>query len=268
MLNIMTKHTPKADKRQAPKPKRAATAPPIRPQPPAVRFWAYLEAQVGDIRKNRSGEKSTLKLLAAGGRLLETNSFRDLKVGAICDEAGLAKGSFYIYFTSKEIFSEELARRYIDFEGQTYPSFATEGFTFANACTWVSWYERTFSANAGVIRCIVEESTTSQQMRDLWHKRNRMVSDGLLADALRRFKTPPANPELVRLAIRTTGGMLDQSLFERHRINVGPGLLQDYPDSTLIELHAVLCYRAIYGCNPPEDEVFEVRELLDIRPPL
>ena len=29
-----------------------------------------------------------------------------------------------------------------------------------------------------------------------------------------------------------------------------------------LELHALLSYRAIYGCNPPEEELLETRELL------
>src|SRR3990170_1881812 len=70
----------------------------------AIRFSGYLQALALEIRKSRSGERSELRLLAGGARLLERSSYRDLSVEGVCTDARLAKGTFYIYFASKDAF--------------------------------------------------------------------------------------------------------------------------------------------------------------------
>jgi hypothetical protein len=106
-----------------------------------IRFGAYLAAAAQEIKKTRSGEKSKLKLMAAATRVLENVSYRDLLVESVCQEAGVAKGTFYIYFASKDIFLKELARGYVNFEIQTYPRLSSKNTAFANTlkCCAVSF---------------------------------------------------------------------------------------------------------------------------------
>jgi AcrR family transcriptional regulator len=40
--------------------------------------------------------------LAAGSRLFSVRDYEDISVSAICQDAGLAKGTFYLYFDTKE----------------------------------------------------------------------------------------------------------------------------------------------------------------------
>lgn len=48
------------------------------------------------------GRKTRERLLTAARTVFETKGFLDTRVGDICDEAGLAHGTFYIYFQTKE----------------------------------------------------------------------------------------------------------------------------------------------------------------------
>lgn len=229
----------------------------------AIRFSSYLEALSLEIKKSRSGEKSTLKLMAAGARLLDSVGYRDLNVENICTEAKLAKGTFYVYFESKEVFLNQLITRYINFEVQTSPHSDIQLSPFQGVMEWVTWYERTFSANVGVLRCMVQLSATSTEHLDLWHQRNSSIVDRVLDHISRRLDIAAQSEvyELMRMAVRSVGGMMDQSLFERYNINVGAGREEIDLDLT-IELHAVLIYRAIYGENPPLAELERVRPLL------
>lgn len=229
----------------------------------AIRFSSYLEALALEIKKSRSGEKSTLKLMAAGARLLDRVGYRDLNVENICTEAKLAKGTFYVYFESKEVFLSQLITRYINFEVQTSPHSDVQQSAFQGVMDWVTWYERTFAANVGVLRCMVQLSATSAEHLELWHQRNSSIVDRVLDHISRRFEIEPQSEvyELMRMSVRSVGGMMDQSLFEQYHINVGAGRDEIDPDLT-IELHAVLIYRALYGGNPPQTEVELVRPLL------
>ncbi len=230
-----------------------------------IRFSSYLEALALEIKKSRSGEKSTLKLMAAGARLLEDVGYRDLNIEKICANAQLAKGTFYVYFEGKEVFLNQLISRYVGFEANTYPRLSLDESPFRNAMDWVEWYERTFAANVGILRCLVQLSATSAEHRQIWYRRNRDVVEHVLEQVQLRVRNGRGgnSVEMLRLAIRSVGGMMDQSLFERYSISVGVG--REEPDMELmIELHAVLAYRAIYGENPPADEVERVGPFLNI----
>jgi AcrR family transcriptional regulator len=225
-----------------------------------VRFLAYVRAMALEIKGVRNSEKTKLRLMAAALELLDRVGFRELNIDEVVKVAGLAKGTFYIHFPSKDDFLIELAKHYLEFELVTMPIQAPADTPFARLRDWIVWYERTFQLNIGVIRCIVQMSEVSAEMRDLWHRRNGTIVDRIIATWY--SLEDAANPELARLALRLTGGMLDQSLFERHKIQIGPGRQEPNDPELLNELHALLLYRALYGRNPPEGELKLTRELL------
>ncbi|ODT89946.1 TetR/AcrR family transcriptional regulator [Phenylobacterium sp. SCN 70-31] len=229
-----------------------------------IRYATYLEAAAQEIKKTRSGERSRLKLLAAGARLLDSTDYREMMVEEVATEAGVAKGTFYIYFKTKDEFLRELGRRYAAFELQTYPRLSSRDSQFTNSRRWIAWYEKTFEANAGVLRCIVQMGAADEVMRETWHGRNSRIVDRAMAGWEKH--NPSKDPALQRWVMRTAGGMLDQSLFERYGVQPGPGLNETAGFDLLVELHALLNFRALYGRNPPVDELAPdspLRQLFD-----
>jgi AcrR family transcriptional regulator len=235
----------------------------------AIKFSSYLEALAQEIRRSRSGEKSRLKLLASGARRLEAVGFRDLLVEDVCRDADLAKGTFYIYFESKEVFLRKLMTQYVEFERNTYPPFSPTRSAYRGVHDWVSWYEGTFAANAGILRCMIEMSGTDAETESCWHGRNHSIVERALEQLLQRFDKAPSSREtgLLRLAVRAGGSMMDQSLFERYRIQVGTGMKEASDAELMIDLHALLLYRVLYGSDPSLDEVGRVRPLAALRWP-
>lgn len=252
----------------APKTSRAKrpreTAPPSSSAAPlsagGVRFVAYLQAMASEIKAVRNSEKTKLRLMTSALGLLEQVGYRELNLDEVVGNASLAKGTFYIHFPSKEDFLIELATRYVAFEQATIPLRPPATTAFAQLREWLGWYERTFELNVGIIRCIVQMAEVNSDMRSLWHRRNGAMVDRVLAGWY------PArggvDPELARLSLRLAGGMLDQSLFERYKIQLGPGREEPKDPALLSELHVLLAYRAIYGANPPEEELNLTRPLL------
>ncbi len=222
------------------------------PPPRITAFADYLSEEASLIVKARSGERSRLKLLGAGARLLDAANYRDLLVEEISAAADVAKGTFYIYFKTKDRFLLDLGSRYIDFEIKSYPRFSRQLSEFQNSRRFIAWYEQTFAANAGVLRCMVQMGSTEPAMRSLWHRRN-----GQLVDRVTRRWTrdnPEADADLHRWILRTSGAMLDQSLFERFHVDPGVGLAMPESEDFLLDVHALLNFRALFGRNPPLDE--------------
>lgn len=61
----------------------------------------------GNLPKTARGEATRRAILAAAERVIGAKGYNDASIGHITSEAGVAQGTFYIYFATKEqIFSE------------------------------------------------------------------------------------------------------------------------------------------------------------------
>jgi AcrR family transcriptional regulator len=236
---------------------------PTAPVPNASTYARHLATRATAITRGRSGERTRLNLLAAGATLLQRTSHRDLNVAAVTHEAGQAKGTFYVYFHTKDEFLTELLRGYVTFEATTFPPLPRTETPFRSYYTRIGWYERTFARNAGILRCMLQMSETHPEIRRIWHERNAWIVERALQETVALLKRPPRDTRSLRLAIRATGTMLDQSLFERYRVQVGPGI-EETDSELLIEFHAVLGFRALFGQNPPARELKYAKDLLTI----
>lgn len=231
--------------------------------PEPLTYARHLAIRANVITRGRSGERTRLNLLTAGANLLDRVSYRDLNIAAVTRQAGSAKGTFYVYFDSKDEFLTELLRGYVVFEVTTFPILPKTGSPFKAYHERIGWYERTFARNAGVLRCMLQMSETHPEIRRIWHDRNAWIVDRALQETIALLKKPPQDLRPLRLAIRATGTMLDQSLFERYGVAVGPGIEETDPD-LLLEFHAVLGFRALFGQNPPARELKYARGLVSI----
>lgn len=215
-------------------------------------FRTRLAAQVAAISAARSGERTALRLMIEGVKLLDTRGYRDLNIDEVVQAANVAKGTFYVHFQTKDDFLLSLARSYVAFEATTAPLELAGQSQFEQMRSGVAWYERVFAINVGVLRMLVQMGETHPGMRALWQERNAWIIDFAMREFYRSENE--TNP-LIRAAVRVAGGMLDQSLFERLGVHVGPGLAEPEQDDVREELHALLMYRAVMGSDPPLDEL-------------
>ncbi len=66
-----------------------------------------LQKGAGNQPKTARGEATRKAILAAAERVIGAKGYNDASIGHITSEAGVAQGTFYIYFTTKEqVFSE------------------------------------------------------------------------------------------------------------------------------------------------------------------
>jgi AcrR family transcriptional regulator len=60
------------------------------------------------------GRRTRERLLAAGAQIAERDGLSGLSVAAVAEAAGVAKGTFYVYFTDRESFVDAMHQRFYD----------------------------------------------------------------------------------------------------------------------------------------------------------
>jgi AcrR family transcriptional regulator len=229
-----------------------------------LRYASYAEAQASEIKGTRSATKTRLRLLAALARLLETAEFNALKVIDITQEAGLAKGTFFIYFKTKEDVVAELMETYVEFESATLPQIDVNEEAYHGVRQIIEWYEKSFALNHGILGCLIRLSNSDPQYRRLWQLRNSRLLDACVPLARSRLGIPEAELGLLRKAVHAVGAIMDQAMFERYGL-ASTVVDQGMELEEMIELHALLIYRAIYGADPPKQYTDLVRPLVEAK---
>lgn len=173
-------------------------------------------AELGQAAQGRpKGERTSAQIRIATCRLLEDLAPKDLTVGAICKEAGIAHGTFYIYFSDRNVLVGELTLGFVHFvqgtmrtAGRGEADDAIRGATAA--------YVRLFEENRGLMRSLVHHLDGFAEVRDAFHELNREWIGTVVAAVERRLAREGrggaiAHDELMRRAY-ALGGMTDQYL--------------------------------------------------------
>jgi len=226
-----------------------------------IKYAAYLQAQAREISSIRSARKTRLRLWAALALLLEKTDFNDITVADITEKAGLAKGTFFIYFKAKDDIVAELLSRFVEFERSMLPPIELGDDPFQGILQIISWYEKTFALNHGILRCLVRLSSTEVQYSQMWSERNSAVLDQWAPQVLVWAGLACDDLNMLRQIMHSLGAIVDQSLFERYGL-VATGSAKQPDLEDLIEMHAVLMYRAILGTDPPLESVHYMKPLL------
>lgn len=78
-----------------------------------------MKKEISNYKKTK-GEKTKRKLLESATRLFENDDFANVTVDAIVEAAGVSKGTFYIYFESKDALIANILSDYVTFVDSDY----------------------------------------------------------------------------------------------------------------------------------------------------
>ncbi len=158
----------------------------------------------------RKGQRTRLHLLDAGVRFLGENSLETLTVSAICQQAGVAHGTFYLYFKDRNDLTSAILNKFVDYlQIQMRAQAKQAGDPVRNT---TAAYFQLFKAYTGLMKCLVigidafpEARTAFQQLNHEWAK------TVLRARSKDRQLDQDTEDELMRRAY-ALGGMVDQYL--------------------------------------------------------
>lgn len=227
---------------------------------------SFIERLAWRLERNppkQKGQRTREKLKLAGVRLLNERGIFDLKAVDVSAQAGMAEGSFYLYFSDKNDLIRTVLREfqemYFDLQvrGVGRPEGSPfESMRFANL-VWIAFCR----ANAGLIGCLYQygdmDPEFGKEMSNLnlrWHQR--------VMRAMRRQAGPDAaalSDSQLLLVICLLGGMMDD-LVRRLLISPDVRLLDilselDATDEMLAEVAALMWMRVLLPHEAPLGEV-------------
>lgn len=193
----------------------AAPSPP--PPPPNLdpRRPAYPDHLLADSQGRPKGARTRARLMAAACRVLEDEAPEALTVSAVCRRAGVAHGTFYLYFADRHALLEALLVGFVEvLKGAMRQAGESEPGDPGRAATRA--YLAHFRHNRGLMRCLIHHPEPFPEARRAFHRLNREWLGEVVEAALRRLAQEGGaeavgRAELTRRAY-ALGGMVDQYL--------------------------------------------------------
>lgn len=161
----------------------------------------------------RKGERTRAAIQSALCYCLEKSSPINLTVADICDQAGVAPGTFYIYFPDRNALIGDVALRFIAFM-QTEMHKASRRRRVDSVRAATATYIRLFENNSGLMRCLLAHLDGIPEARAAFQTLNREWLESVVAATERQWAQkgqPVDHDELMRRAY-ALGGMTDQYL--------------------------------------------------------
>jgi AcrR family transcriptional regulator len=192
------------------------------------------------------------QIFAATERLLEVGGSSDCGVAQICREAGIARGTFYFYFSSKTAVIAGLLARVMDEIYDVMAPFAamhSDGNPAQALATSLRAGWKVWSEHRKLMRATCELWADVPELRELWLMVMERFTEAIAAEIDRERELGIAGPGIDS---RRLAAMLLWST-ERLGYVAGLGLDKQLPSEEAI-FESVLAFwlQAIYGRVPPE----------------
>ena len=207
-----------------------------------------------DRMQHRPKRARTLAaIVASTAQEMERSGIDGLTVAKIASAAGIAHGTFYLYFANRieaamavRRFYDAAMRRLRPRESGRLPAF--EAILRMNR-----FYVESYAANADLLRAIQLLLYTRSEYA-LWRDRiNETWSKAILHDLMRRRPIEKLGhaPATQILLIRSAISMVDETLREIY-VNRGPSLARLFADDEEVaQFISRAWYRVLYGEDPP-----------------
>lgn len=196
-------------------PHPANTAAPPRADAHVFEFANALEqAQAGMKKSDRTRTRLRIALCTA----LNTRPAQALKVADICALAGVAHGTFYVYFSDLNAALDDVLGVFVE-HVQTVMRHATKGRGGERTRAATAAYFDLFDRNPGLMRCLLSSFETFPAAAQAFQRLNRdwarIVAEATARRLSRANRPVPPHDELMRRAY-ALGGMVDQYLVALH----------------------------------------------------
>ncbi|MEX1146842.1 MAG: TetR/AcrR family transcriptional regulator [Sphingomonadales bacterium] len=229
-----------------------------------VNYHDHLQLQISKLPK-RGPARTKEHVKAAAARMLETDSYYNIRIDALCNEAGVAKGTFYLHFQDKEELTVHILEEYTTIQVQLIPDLHHVADSYEALKTINTWFARSFVENIGLHRNLMQLSEKIPAITEIWTTFLSTVSDMYIRDIFQRVGSVISYDQAL-LAIYSLGGMLDQALYAIHAVHRNPSFERLAASlENLVETVTVLQHRAIYMQDPRLEQLDFARDLLKLK---
>lgn len=205
-----------------------------------------------DAPAARGNPATRALIMEAGVRVLDRTNFFDIGVDEIVQEAGLARGTFYIYFRDKYDLLAALARRvnqelfeqsHVHLEGPTAPYDRIR----LSLRRVISFWEQ----HANFVRAIQQMSLSKPEFLELDQQLRMSFVHQIQRDIERNIAEGHAPAIDARVAAKALAAMMDKFCLAWFALDEPPypGAKDHIEDVT--DNLAQLWYRGVYAADPP-----------------
>lgn len=179
-----------------------------------TRGFRFADRLLRETANGKKAERTQARIQAATCRLLENRGPAELKVAEICAEAGLAHGTFYIYFHDVRHLMAQTLTAFVAFMQAAMRGAARVGGRDRIRASNTAYFSLV-EGNAGLMRCLVSRQDDFPEAAQAFEALNRDWAQTVVEARLRQFaregRAEPPREELMRRAY-ALGGMIDQYL--------------------------------------------------------
>ncbi len=217
-------------------------------------YRKHLESKLKQKGKRRKGDQTRDQLMLAAAHSLSDRGYHDLRVSDICEGAGVAHSTFYLYFKNRTDITIKVLEDFVTVLGQFYTGGAKdtnafEAIYYAN----LQWL-KSIRNNAGLHRCMLQLSDEVGEFSGFMHHQNSIWYEKVTRSILRRYETTEnISAETIRIAVYALGSMMDE-ICRKLVIYPDPTLVALVEEATpsdeaLAELLSSIWYKTLYGEN-------------------
>jgi AcrR family transcriptional regulator len=213
--------------------------------------------KAADEPGKRKGERSRNGLKIAAARELERVGYRDLRVSDINEAAGVSNALFYVYFKNKEEITREVLSEFLaSFGREDTRSDPTQRAPAKRSVIESIYrgnlkYARTFAANPGLMRCLMQFGDEIPEFGKLWRDWNAAWFDRSIK-ALAQDQTVALKTDAERLLAVASLGMMVDGVLRLLYVDEQPRMKQAVKDiggtpEALALFLTRMWVRAVYG---------------------
>mgnify|MGYP000883633531 CR=1 FL=1 len=219
-------------------------------------FNSLLKKKQSTGAAKRKGERTRDNLKLAAVSVLNKVGYQRMRISDICEAAGIAAGSFYVYYANKDEITVDVLTEFLNTIEETYRQGPTPKSAYEAVYRTNLVYIAAARANAGLIRCTLQFLDEAPAFAAHEHRVTHLHFKRAAEHILRHAGDAAPDPDAVMLAAYTLGGMVDE-LCRRLFVYKDPHLLaitDSYApsDEEIAEFLSVMWHRALYARDPDE----------------
>jgi len=173
----------------------------------SLSFVAYLRHRLREEPPAQKGERTRARLTLATAQMLEAKGYHAMRVTDITSAAGVADGSFYVYYEDKRAASLAALSAYLsEFVDHFAPLEAVGGSFESIRAAQRRWLDLC-RANAGLIRCLFQ---LGDQEADFAGLMQRTTRDWYQRVAASMEAARPGDAEARLLGVYLMGSLMDE----------------------------------------------------------
>lgn len=182
----------------------------IHPEDHARGQSEFCDWLAGDREGLRKGERTRKDLMVTCAELLASGPFDRLTVSGLCKAAGVAHGTFYVYFENLNTILAEVLGLFVDYVQIRMRSAARQGEDPVRDTT--AAYYALFKANAGLMKCLVMGIEAFPEARAAFQRLNNEWTITVVRSLQRQDRAGHSREDEMMRRAYALGGMVDQYL--------------------------------------------------------